>query len=163
MGDREDHFQQIAARNRRRLQGLARSFASAADRDDLYQDMLLQIWRSLASFDGRSATDTWVYRVALNTALSHRRQVGVRAKYAAPGVDITADHVTGRSAGGRGEMEILQEFIATLGDVDRAVFALYLDDITYREIAEVTGLSESHVGVRIHQMKQRFTATYLGA
>ena len=49
-----------------------------------------------------------------------------------------------------------------LGDVDRALFALYLEDTSYREMADVTGLSESHVGVRINRLKKRFTATYIG-
>ena len=163
MDDKERRFQQIVDTSRRRLQGLARSFATGPDRDDLYQDMLLQLWRSFDSFGGRSSPETWVYRVALNTAMSYRRKTSLRARYAAPTVEIDPDRMGGRSSGGRGELEILQEFMSSLNDLDRAIFALYLEDLTYRAMAEVTGLSESHVGVRIHQIKRRFTATYLEA
>jgi RNA polymerase sigma-70 factor (ECF subfamily) len=163
MVDKEHRFQQLVEANRKRLQGLARSFANGSDRDDLYQDVLLQLWRSLDSFAGRSSPDTWVYRIALNTAMSYRRKAGVRARHAAPDVEIDPDQVAGRSAGGRGELEILHEFMSGLGDLDRAIFTLYLEDVSYRVMAEVTGLTESNVGVRIHQMKQRFTAIYIGA
>jgi RNA polymerase sigma-70 factor (ECF subfamily) len=155
-------FLEIVEPNRRRLQGLARSFAAGADRDDLYQEMLLQIWRSLDGFAGRSNPDTWVYRVALNTAISHRRRSSVRERHAST-TEIEPDHVPGASAGGRDELHILEEFMAGLNEIDRSLFALYLEDLSYRELAEVTGLSESHVGVRINRMKRRFTDTYIGA
>jgi RNA polymerase sigma-70 factor, ECF subfamily len=155
-------FLEIVQPNRRRLQGLARSFAARSDRDNLYQEMLLQLWRSLDGFAGRSSSSTWVYRVALNTAISYRRKASLRERHAAPDVEIDPDRVAGSHAG-RDELRILQEFMAGLGEIDRALFALYLEDLTCRELAEITGLSESHVGVRIHQMKRRFVATYIGA
>ena len=161
--DTHQRFLEIVEPNRRRLQGLARSFATGADRDDLYQEMLLQIWRSLDGFAGRSNPDTWVYRVALNTAISHRRRSRVRERHVASNRDIDPDGVPGGTAGGREELRILEEFMAGLNEIDRALFALYLEDLSYREMAEVTGLSENHVGVRINRMKKRFTDTYIGA
>jgi RNA polymerase sigma-70 factor, ECF subfamily len=161
--DNDQRFHEIVEPNRRRLQGLARSFAAGADRDDLYQEMLLQLWRSLGSFAGRSTPGTWVYRVALNTAISYRRKAGLRERHAAPDVEIDPDRMGGHAAGGRDELRILEEFMASLNDIDRGLFALYLEDLSYREMADVTGLSESNVGVRINQMKRRFTATYIGA
>jgi RNA polymerase sigma-70 factor (ECF subfamily) len=162
-GDNHQRFLTIVEPNRRRLQGLARSFAAGADRDDLYQEMLLQIWRSLDAFQGRSNPDTWVYRVALNTAISHRRRSSVRARYVAPEAEIDPDRVRGAAAGGRDELRILDDFMASLGEIDRALLALYLEDLSYREMAEITGLGENHVGVRINRMKRRFTDTYIGA
>ncbi|HEX2442343.1 MAG TPA: RNA polymerase sigma factor [Vicinamibacterales bacterium] len=161
--DNHQRFLTIVEPNRRRLQGLARSFAIGADRDDLYQEMLLQIWRSLNGFAGTSNPNTWVYRVALNTAISHRRRSSVRERHTAPHVEIDPDAVPGAASGGRDELRILEEFMASLAEIDRALFALYLGDLSYREMAEVTGLSESHVGVRINRMKKRFTDTYIGA
>ncbi len=161
--EKDQRFKDIVESNRRRLQSLARSFTAAADRDDLYQEILLQLWRSLDAFAGRSTTATWVYRVALNTALSYRRKAGLRQRHAAPDVEIDPDRIGGRAAGGRDELQILEEFMTRLGEIDRALFALYLEDLTYREMAEVTGLTENHVGVRLNQMKRRFIATYIGA
>jgi RNA polymerase sigma-70 factor (ECF subfamily) len=161
--DAHERFLEIVEPNRRRLQGLARSFAAGADRDDLYQEMLLQIWGSLDGFAGRSNPNTWMYRVALNTAISHRRRSSVRERHTASHADIDPDVVPGGSSGGRDELRILEEFMASLAEMDRALFALYLEDLSYREMADVTGLSESHVGVRINRMKKRFTDTYIGA
>jgi RNA polymerase sigma-70 factor (ECF subfamily) len=161
--EKEDRFKAIVETNRRRLQNLARSFAGSADRDDLYQEMLLQLWRSLDSFAGHSSPATWVYRVALNTALSHQRKAGLRQRHSAPDVAVDPDRLGGRVTGGRDELQILQEFMASLGEIDRALFSLYLDDLSYREMAEITGLTESHVGVRLNQMKRRFKTRYIGA
>jgi RNA polymerase sigma-70 factor (ECF subfamily) len=159
----EQRFQEIVEPNRRRLQALARSFAAPNDRDDLYQEMLLQVWRSLDGFAGRSSAGTWVYRIALNTALSYRRKTRLRERHAAPGAEIDPERSGGRVAGGRDELQILQEFIETLGDVERALFALYLEDLSYAEMADITGITESHVGVRINMIKRRFIAAYIGA
>jgi RNA polymerase sigma-70 factor (ECF subfamily) len=160
--DAHQRFLEIVEPNRRRLQALARSFAAGADRDDLFQEMLLQIWRSLDGFQGRSNPDTWVYRVALNTAISHRRRRGVRERHVSA-TEIDPDAVPGAAAGGRDELRILEEFMASLEEIDRALFALYLEDLSYREMAEITGLGESNVGVRINRMKRRFTDRYIGA
>jgi RNA polymerase sigma-70 factor (ECF subfamily) len=161
--DTHQRFLEIVEPHRRRLQGLARSFAARADRDDLYQEMLLQIWRSLDGFAGRSNPGTWVYRVALNTAISHRRRSGVRERHVASTTDLDPDAISGPAVAGRDEIRVLEEFMAGLNEIDRALFALYLEDLSYRAMAEVTGLSENNVGVRINRMKKRFTATYIGA
>jgi len=159
--DRESVFAHLLDRNKRRLVSIARSYATGDEYQDLYQEMLLQIWRSLDRFEGRSSADTWVYRIALNTALTYRRQTGARLRHAAtadgtpppyPPVAVPSAATT--------ELRLLQEFIATLGTVDRAVFLLYLEDLTYRDMAETLGMSENHVGVRISRIKNAFIARY---
>ena len=151
-------FERIVDANRRRLLGIARSYAKGTDVEDLYQDILLQIWRSLPSFSGRASIATWVYRVAVNTAIAYRRGAQPPATRAE-----AVPEATSRVAmpSGRNELEILAEFIETLGVVDRAVFLLYLNDLSYLEISEVTGLTESHVGVRIHRIKRDFIRRYI--
>jgi RNA polymerase sigma factor (sigma-70 family) len=81
--DRESMFAHLLDRNKRRLVSIARSYATGDEYQDPYQEMLLQIWRSLDRFEGRSSADTWVYRIALNTALTYRRQTGARVRHAA--------------------------------------------------------------------------------
>jgi RNA polymerase sigma-70 factor, ECF subfamily len=139
---------------------LARSFAAPDDRDDLYQEILLQIWRSLDGFAGRSTAGTWLYRIGLNTAVSYRRKMRIRAHHVAGDGEIDPER-SGRVSGGRDELQILKEFIETLSEVDRSLFALYLEDLSYAEMADVTGLTENHVGVRISMIKRRFIATYI--
>lgn len=159
--DRESAFAQLVDRNKRRLVSIARSYATGDEYQDLYQEMLLQIWRSLDRFEGRSSADTWVYRIALNTALTYRRQTGTRLRRlpvadASPPPDASA----AVPPAGTTDLRLLQEFIATLGTVDRAVFLLYLEDLTYRDMGEILGMSEGNVGVRINRIKNAFIERY---
>jgi RNA polymerase sigma-70 factor, ECF subfamily len=155
---REETFTSLLAANRRRLQAIARSYARDGAEQDLLQEILLQLWRSLDGFAGRSSLDTWAYRVALNTAIVWRRKAGTE-----PHEHRGADGAEQPSAtsGPRDELAILDEFVSGLGSTDKALFVLYLEDLTYRQIAEVTGLSESHVGVKLHRLKRAFIERYL--
>ena len=134
--------------------GIVRSYARGADESDLFQEMLLQIWKGLPGFEDRSSKNTWVYRVALNTAMTYRRNDSRRLRR----VDVdeaSADLESGS------ELEIQRSFLAKLNGADRAIFLMYLDDLSYQEMAAVTGLSVSHVGVKIHRMKQAFIDQYV--
>jgi RNA polymerase sigma-70 factor, ECF subfamily len=157
-------FVSLVERNRRRLEGIARSYAPGPEWEDLYQEVLVQLWKSLRGFAGRSSIDTWVYRVALNTAITYRRRASARAPLvqgAASEQRATASNP--RAPGARSELAILEEFLQSLGKVDRALLLVYLDDRSYREIAEITGLSETNVGARLSRLKKRFIDRYLGA
>lgn len=159
MGSDSDEFERIAAENRRRLLAIARSYAPGAEAEDLYQDILLQLWRSLPSFEGRSSVATWVYRVALNTAIAHRRRASVRL----PVVGGAKERPAAAAPAGRSELEILDEFIQSLDAINRALFLLYLEDLSYRDMSEITGLTESHVGLRINRIKRAFVRRYIEA
>jgi RNA polymerase sigma-70 factor (ECF subfamily) len=158
---KERLFEEVVAANQRRILAITRSYAPADERRDLFQEILLQMWKGLDGFEGRSAPATWVYRVALNTAITFRRKNGRRVEpwgrsLAKPGPEPVAP------PNPENEILILEEFLHSLGKVDRAVFLLYLEDLSYREISEVTGLTESHVGVRINRLKKAFTQRYCG-
>lgn len=124
------------------------------DRDDLYQDVLMQSWRSFASFDGQSKFSTWLYRVALNTALHRRRSQSARREVASEtgsGVEEAVDDRSGRD----GDVELLYQCIQELPSLNRAIVLLYLERHTYQEIAEITGLSRSNVSVRLVRIKDK--------
>jgi len=158
---KERLFEDVVAANQRRILAIARSYAYGDECRDLYQEILLQMWKGLDSFEGRSAPSTWVYRVALNTAITFRRKNGRRVQSSGrPLAESSPDPVAPPSPGN--EILILEEFLGSLGKIDRAVFLLYLEDLSYREISEVTGLTESHVGVRISRLKKTFTQRYCG-
>ena len=155
--EREGRFLELADANRARIARIARAYGGA-DWKDLEQEILLQIWKGLDSFAGRSAVHTWLYRVALNTALTWRRSAA-----RAPVTVLQADAMP-EPAGtqqGRDPIAVLEEFMATLAPVDRAVLLLYLEDASYADIAEVTGLGESNVGVRLHRIKRAFKDRYI--
>ncbi len=161
-GDAKERlFEDIVAANRRRIETIARSYAHAGEQQDLCQEILLQMWKGLDGFEGRSAPSTWVYRVALNTAIKFRRKNSRRIEpLGRPLMESSPEPAAPSSPGN--EVLILEEFLRSLGKIDRAVFLLCLEDLTYREISEVTGLTESHVGVRIIRLKRAFTQRYCG-
>ncbi len=126
-------------------------------RRDLLQEIHIQLWLSLSRFDGRSSLLTWVYRVAHNVAATHvlrerrlaGRLVGLEdLEDAAGAVDGVAEAVKKRA------VSTLFERISRLKPLDRQVILLYLEGETAASIAEVTGLSASHVAVKIHRVKR---------
>ncbi len=123
-------------------------------RNDLRQEMLLQLWRSYSSFRSRSSFSTWMYRVALNTALMYRR----RQKRHRPAIsieDVPTLNADGHSSTDDEDVRFLYRCIRELPKLDRAVILLQLEQKSYREISDVTGLSESSVSVRIVRIKQK--------
>lgn len=139
---------------------VARSFAPVpADAADLQQEMLLQLWISLGSFTGQSKPSTWIYRVCLNTALTWRRGTVRRENHLERHTDFAAFAGTaGSPAEHAGDAEILEQLytaIHALPMFDRALMLLALDGLAYREIAEITGLTENHVGVSLTRARRR--------
>jgi RNA polymerase sigma-70 factor, ECF subfamily len=156
---RETQFQAIVDKARQRFARIARAYAPAADAQDLYQEILLQIWRSLDRFERRSQLDTWAYRVALNTAITWRRRESARPAVSS-GTDRPLADLPG-DASARDPLHILDEFVASLAKTDRALLLLYLEDLSYREMADVLGISESYVGVKLNRLKQAFMERYI--
>ena len=126
------------------------------DQEDLFQELATQVWLSIPGFKGNSAPSTWIYRVALNTAISwSRKELRHRNKNASlNGVDAALE--LGNS-GIDPRLEWLYEQIAQLGEIDRSVALLLLDGFSYQEIADALGMNESNVGVRIHRIKAQLT------
>jgi RNA polymerase sigma-70 factor (ECF subfamily) len=156
---RESRFQEIVDRGRGRFARIARAYAPAADAQDLYQEILLQIWKSLDRFEGRSQPDTWAYRIALNTAITWRRRESTRPALTVEEGAPLAELPGGANA--RDPLRILDEFLASLAKTDRALLLLYLEDLSYREMADVLGISESYVGVKLNRLKRAFVERYI--
>ena len=129
----------------------ARSFAIGTDQEDLHQELLLALWKSIPAFRGEAKASTFVYRVAYNYALTWTR----KAKRHEVGLEQAAG-VAARTVANATESQLEQLYgqIRELNPLDRTLILLYLDDISYREMAEVTGLSESNVGVRLNRVKK---------
>jgi RNA polymerase sigma-70 factor (ECF subfamily) len=123
-------------------------------RNDLRQEMLLQLWRSYPSFRSQSSFSTWMYRVALNTALMYRRKQK-RHRLTVSIDEVSPPKAEGHSAADDEDVQFLYRCIRELPRLDRAVILMQLEQKSYREIAEVTGLSESGVSVRIVRLKQK--------
>jgi len=138
---------------------VARAYTLTSDEcQDLAQEILLQAWRSLPNFEGKANPATWFYRVALNTAMNwHRKDKPRRSRQQpllevqalAPGGCDSAEQVQHRET-----VEQLYNAINQLPKTDTALVLLYLDELSYREMAEVLGLSESNVGVKLNRAKK---------
>jgi len=165
--DHESLFTAWLAEHRGIVVRVTRSFApSPADAADLQQELLLQLWLSLASYAGQAKPSTWIYRVCLNTALTWRRGTARREARIEPG-DDPATHATGTAspaehAGNREILEELYTAIHALPMFDRALVLLALDGLAYREMAEITGLTENHVGVALTRARQRLAKLMKG-
>jgi RNA polymerase sigma-70 factor (ECF subfamily) len=138
---------------------VARAYTlTTEDCQDLAQEILLQVWRSLPQFQGRASAATWFYRVALNTALGWHRKEHRRQARQQPIVEVEDLSVAGLDSAQqvvqREAVERLYAAIRQLPKTDAALVLLYLDDLSYRQMAEVLGISESNVGVKLNRVKK---------
>jgi RNA polymerase sigma-70 factor, ECF subfamily len=138
---------------------VARAYTlTTEDCQDLAQEILLQVWRSLPQFQGRASPATWFYRVALNTALGWHRKERRRRTRQRPILAVEDVPVAGLDSSGqmvqRETVERLYAAIRRLPGTDAALVLLYLDDLSYRQMAEIVGISESNVGVKLNRAKR---------
>lgn len=129
----------------------------AEDRRDLVQEIGMQLWRSLPGYDERRAKlSTWLYRIALNVAISRSRREGGRAGKLEPLDDSHLQTIAGEAAAEPDErLASLHAFIGQLDPLNRALILLYLEDRSYVEIAEVLGISETNVATKLNRIKQK--------
>jgi RNA polymerase sigma-70 factor (ECF subfamily) len=158
MADEAARFGALLERHRGIVLKVANTYCrNPADRDDLAQEIAVQLWRSFPRFDPERTFSTWMYRVALNVAISFVRGRHVRERHSVPldtRLHDTADERrTDRDADER--TSLLYAFIDRLDPFNRALLLLYLDDCSHREIADVLGITETNVATKIGRLKQR--------
>ena len=161
---RDDLFRQWLEEHRAILVKVARARTStAADQEDLFQEMLVQLWLSIPRFRGDAKPSTWVYRVALNSSLARRRsQRRYRDRLRTlPSPNEVVDPNSGADRDGRSApVERLYAAIRKLPDVDASIVLLQLEGLSYREMADVLGISLSNVGVRLNRARKRLMKTF---
>lgn len=140
--------------------------AGAEDRRDLAQEISLQLWRAFAGYDaGKAKFSTWLYRIALNVAISQRRREGALPACLEP---LTPQHLDTLGGGEGiaeedGRLTALYRFIGELDALNRALVLLYLEDRSYAEIAEVLGISETNVATKLGRIRQTLRGKMAGA
>ena len=165
--DLEALFKAWLEEHRGILVKVARSYASSqADAEDLKQELMLQIWASLGTFSGQAKPSTWIYRVCLNTALTWHRGAIRRARRTGPVAEMGSVASQASSpaedAAKRDLLDRLYAAIQAMPEFDRALVLLMLDGLAYREISEVTGLTENHVGVALTRARRRLAELMKG-
>lgn len=123
-------------------------------RQDLFQDILVQLWQSYPRFNHHSKFSTWMYRVALNTAIAQFRKDKNGNEESVP--EIPANIPEEESYKEKEDRrELVQAAINKLNKAEKAIIILYMDDYTYEEISEISGISVSNVGVKINRIKTK--------
>jgi RNA polymerase sigma-70 factor (ECF subfamily) len=122
------------------------------DQEDLFQEIVYQLWKSYPGFKGESKVSSWIYRIALNTAIAVYRKSKISIYY----YEQFPEHIHPSNENAISENEErLFWALRKLNDSEKAVISLYLEDFNYQEIAAITGLSESNVGVRLNRIKNK--------
>jgi RNA polymerase sigma-70 factor (ECF subfamily) len=150
-------FEDLLAAHRGIVLKIAASYRRLPeDRADLVQDILLQLWRARGSFDpARAAFSTWMYRVALNVAISQARGAAVRTGHEP--LDASHESLVGAEdvdAAATQQLALVQQAMQSLGSLDRALLVLHLEGCSHREIGEVMGISESNAATRLGRIRQ---------
>jgi RNA polymerase sigma-70 factor (ECF subfamily) len=143
------------------LYRVVNGFAEGADRNDLMQLVMLAVWKAIPSFRGQAQPSTFLYRVSHNAALTWRRsQRSHERRVAEAGrlVDMQPSPAQVPHLADE-RLEQLYAAIRQLPELDRSLILLSLDGLSYQEMANIHGLSESNVGVRLSRIKQRLTKT----
>jgi len=122
------------------------------DQEDLFQEIVYQLWKSYPGFNGASKVSSWIYRIALNTAIAIYRKpsVAIENYETIPEYIHSVDEQTISE-----NAERLFAALRQLNDAEKAIISLYLEDFSYKDIAEITGLSESNIGVRLNRIKNK--------
>jgi RNA polymerase sigma-70 factor (ECF subfamily) len=136
---------------------VVRAYAfTAQDQEDLFQEIAIQVWNSVPNFRGESSVATWIYRVALYTAMSWARQEIKREDGKRPLIGI--EHTLMATPAKKDDRLFwLYDQIAQLNEVDRSLTLLLLDGYSYKEMAAILGISTSNVGVKINRIKKHLT------
>lgn len=153
-------FEIIIAANNGILYKIGRAYTNnRVDFEDLYQEMLIQLWQALPSFREEAKLSTWLYRVCLNTALTYQRRQRQPLPHAASEqllAQLPDDTDTEYLQRAKREQQLdrLYEAIYQLPQIDRAIILLYLEKKKYADIAHIMGLQTNHVGVKINRIKK---------
>jgi len=146
---------------------VVRGCAAPQDQDDLFQDVLVQVWSSIPAFRGEAKETTWIYRVAFNTALAwrrvqrRRREGHDRFVKFGESPQSQPSHVDSLP-----EQEIVERLYAAirlLPKIDASLALMHLDGLSYQEMAEVVGISENYIGVKLNRIRQQLADQLKGA
>ncbi len=154
--DLQATFQNLMEEHKKILYKICHSYCKDRDaRDDLAQEILIQLWRSFEKFDGRARFSTWMYRIALNVAISFYRRESTRPRRVISDEQCLLETAAHEAESRPEELRILHQFIEGLDPLNKALMLLYLDDNSYMEIAEVLGITETNVATKISRLKNK--------
>ncbi len=157
-GDQSRVFDDWISSHQGLLFKIVRAYAfNVHDREDLLQEISIQIWDSIPNFKGDSSVTTWLYRIGLYSAIAWSKRER-RHRNSAGQLDAAMQLIRDRDEASDPRLDWLYDQIAKLDEVDRSLALMWLDGTTYQEIADATGMTASNVGVKINRMKKHFAS-----
>lgn len=161
MEDKDKNYKQIITENQDMIFRLCCSYVMDTDlRKDLFQNILIRIWKGLNSFENRSSIDTWIYRVAVNTSIDFLRKYENNKK-TSKRIDLDKVELTDKSTNLEEDLinsekaQFMYKCINKLSFIEKTIITLYLEDLSYREISEIVGISEKNVSVKLTRIKNK--------
>jgi RNA polymerase sigma factor (sigma-70 family) len=153
--EKSDLFLSVIQSNKGIVYKVANSYClNSEDRKDLIQEIIVQLWKSFERYNNQYKYSTWIYRISLNVAISFYRKDRLRKKVSDPLSDSIINIAeTGNPGDTEENINFLQQFIAELKELDKALILLYLEEKSHKEIAEIMGISETNVATKIGRIK----------
>ncbi len=154
-------FQEVIEQHKGILIKVAHGYCpNEEDRQDLIQEMMIQIWQSIHRYNEQYKISTWLYRISLNTAISFYRKNSTREKKFTVLDEQTAHIPTTDKSDKERYLKLLEQFISELKEIDKALMILYLEDKSHAEIAEILGMSVSNVGTKVGRIKEKLKTRF---
>lgn len=162
MENKKQSFINIIDKNKGIIFKVCNSYCNnKEDRKDLAQDIIIELWKSFDKYNPQFKFTTWMYRIALNVAISTYRKSVTRKKYFSTlnfdFINVTDEEIESNN---KDEVSILMRFINELDEMNKALMILYLDGNSHQEIAEILNITTSNVGTKIGRIKQRLKAKF---
>ena len=150
-----ERFITLLERNIGTILKISKAYSNTAqDREDLINDIAFEMWKAFPNFKGNSKISTWVYRIALNTAMNYKRNNRRKGDSFKSAIEL--DNLEqSNEIDNNPLIEMLYDCISELDEFSKAIILLYLDGYKHDEIAEITGISKTNVGTRISRIKEQ--------
>jgi len=155
--EHKEQFATVIERNKGLIYKVANAYCrDPEDRKDLVQEIIIQLWHSFGKYNNQHKLSTWMYRIALNVAISFFRKEKTRRQTVLPIteniIEIAEENFSPEKEEG---LSLLQQFINELKELDKALMILYLEENSYKEIAEILGITETNVASKISRVKEK--------
>ncbi len=154
----EDTFLRGLEQNQQKLLRVCSVYAeNDDDKKDLFQEALIHIWKAMPSFENKSSLSTWMFRITLNVCLRLQSREATNKNRFRRLESIAIENIKGEEVSQEEHERLakLRSCIKKLNDADRAIITLYLEELPYKEISEITGLTENHIAVMIKRIKEK--------
>lgn len=152
----EQNFLQLVQQHQGILRKVCHLYGrSDVDRDDLYQEIVIQLWKAFGSFRGDSKISTWMYRIALNTAISNLRKQSRKVTLSFPEFIPREEADTNEERIKEEKLKEMYAAISRLSEVEKAIVMLYLEDKSYEEMEEILGINNGNLRVKMNRIKDK--------